>query len=323
MTINIKNKMIPKLDVMSLPRHVKQLRRGDHDMLIDCVYCEYLQSWIFIDHMCLYKIKNNEIIQLHNCNKDNIALYNKINHIYIFHSDGYTYYDISNNSSHNVRFDKLVHGFSKLYKCIIFNDETLDMETNKIKMINVSIDANVLNVDNVKYTIPNACDERWYNFIDLNDYVVIELYNDFAKNWYLLFDKKTKTFGAWYYFKTICHIETLITTQYMIVYNNEILILSHNDFVSLFSGTSLADLHLQIDKGCESMIYYKNGPHCLDRYQKYLYYIYNCKLMATATRCPFNMHVLCDVGENVTQMYVDHNEIVVCYANLHTSLVTL
>lgn len=335
---------------MDISRKVHPVTQSYRTNIHDCVFCDYLKAWIYLDDTALYKIENYKVKQLLQVSNECVGLYCIDSCIYIIDTDGYTCYNVKTGLCHKVSFDKMVCGFSSKYACLYLKNNSqvqiVKIDTNEtwtydlLSNINycfawdlnynhqkVYIDNNQLVIDYSYYMIPdNVLGEiRWYNFEILNEaFIIIEMCNDFAKNWYILFDMIQRTFTKWYYLKSINHIASLITNQHMIVYDSEILILTSNDLVSLFSNKSLNDLHLRIESGCESMVYHKDkhSPYCLDKHEKYLYYINNNKLMATRTCAPFTMHLLCNLDEIPVLLYAENDQVLIQYENLDIQLVS-
>ena len=66
-----------------------------------------------------------------------------------------------------------------------------------------------------------------------------------------------------------------------------------------------------------------NGLPCLDFDEKYLYYIYNRRLMATNTSFPYDMHFLSKLKDEVYAMNVHNNEVLLQYKNLDIELIKI
>ena len=343
-----------KNHVMGILHQVYPIFQTIRGTLIDSTYSTFLNTLLFTDGIKVYKLKPGKIykfVEMFSSTNEIIGIYEMNSTLYLFHCDGYTSYRMDDESRFTITFDKQIIAFHKkcenLYMqnmntltCFNIYRNTVDnfsydvnesliivpLLNNKLRKVSVS--NNKLCVDNSMYNIPESVlgKDIWYNFEIANENaIVLEVCSDFTKNWYILFNIKTKTFSNWIYHKHIIQIISLYIPKTLIVYENMILILSFMDFYSLFQNTGLKQLLFDIDKGNNSMVYYrdKNTVFCLDSDERYIYYIYNKSLMATNTSFPYDMHILCKLKDEIFSMNVHNNEVLLQYKNLDIELIKI
>lgn len=341
---------------MDILRQVYPIFQTIRETLIDSTFSSYFNTWLFTDGTKVFKLilgKTYRFVEIITINKGIIRIHEINNTLYFIHCDGYTSYEMKNESKLTVTFDKQIIAFHKKYEnlymqnintltCFNIYRNTVDSfpyELNESvilapllnnKLRKVSVSCNKLCIDSEKYDIPESVlgKEVWYNFEIANDNcIILEVCSDFTKNWYILFNIKTKTFSQWVYHKLITQIISLYIPKTLIVYENMILILSYSDLDSLFQneGKNLEQLLFDIDRGNNSMVYHrdKNSTFCLDFDEKYLYYIYNRRLMATNTSFPYDMHFLSKLKDEVYAMNVHNNEVLLQYKNLDIELIKI
>ena len=343
-----------KTHVMDILRQVYPISQTIRETLIDSTYSVFLNTWLFTDGVKVFRLipgKIYKFVELILSTKEIIRIHEINSALYLIHCDGYTSHEMNNDSKFTVTFDKQIIAFHKKYEnlymqnvntltCFNIYRNTVDhfsFDENESVMIaplfnnklrKVSVSNNKLCVDNSIYDIPESVlgKDIWYNFEIANENcIILEVCSDFTKKWYILFNIKTKTFTQWIYHKHINQIISLYIPKTLVVYENMILVLSYNDLNSLFYNISLEQLLLDIDKGNDSMVYYrdKSTVFCLDSDERYLYYIYNESLMATNTSFPYDMHILSKLKDEVFSMNVHNNEVLLQYKNLDIELIKI
>ena len=333
-----------KTHAMDICRHMHAVVWNFRTHVHECTYCVFLNAWIFLDDTHLYKIVRNNAVQVLSIgDESSIGLYCKDEHIYIIHTYGYTCFNAKTLERYKVSFDRLCLAFSTKYACIYMNNMIYDISTDHLHRFDTSnccfgvnkdgvyvpveLFKNTLKVNDATYTIPDNVfsEERWYSFEVLNELVIIEMCHHSAKSWYIIFDTDHKLFSQWHYLKSIIDITALTTNQILISYDTYSLILSKKDFLSLFSSKTLSSLILEIERGCESMMYSRDAfsPYCLDKCEKYLYYVSNKNLMTTRTCAPFDMHTLGRLDQKPSMIHVEYNEVFVQYENLDIQIMSI
>ena len=341
-----------KIHVMDNVNKVNTVQQNQRAEIVASLQSTHY-GWLYTDGIHLYKIHNNTksiTLQANLTECYNLCEVQK--DIYIIHEDGYSIWK-ADNQIVIISFDSLITGFSQKYlTCYTMNEEkytTINFETGDVQSfdrqsntsciivrdvnnntLQTLFENNNLHVFGKVYTVPThpVLDHTaWYNINVVNEhYIVVESSSDFVKNWYILFDKKTQTFGHWTYMKSIDDIQYLMTiNKIMICYEDIILITSNSDFKNLLTNTSLEQLLLSIDKGCNSMVYHKDSGtlYCINDDESYVVYISNNRLIATMTCFPYKMHILHTLTNKVVHLKIHFHEVLIQYDNLDIVLITL
>jgi hypothetical protein len=306
-------------------------------------FSKNLNSWIYSNNQKLYDEKHKILDTV-----ENILFITEIkSDCILFHHNGYTLFDTSSKEIVSIDLHAELLGISNKHKLVFFEDMSfvyvIDLfsgnktgfakEDNTYICISMDLNDNLyciyiqntkLKINNTVYKIPECVLSESYYVVafDNEKFTLVTVQNG---DWYILFDKSTKSFSKWIYLENARNIYYLsCVNKVLLQYKNMFLILKNKDFSNLFESVSIKELLYTIDKGCESMVYFidKYSLFRLNNDESYIYYICNNQLMATMTCPPYKMHIVCQLNKKVIHLNVSDFDVLLQYDDLTSTVIT-